>query len=253
MTTDLGFSGQESDVNHACSAFGLGTVNYRAFPNNGPVLTPASEPATSPRVTEPMPASPAVSAASSQTPAGIAVPQQTQDPAQPPGNPMPQLPPVAMPAAAPRPVPAWPAAPMPAALPPSGPQQWTQAAAPSAYPAGAASNLDNLPPSNVPPRAFYPSGQHQAPGMPGADFSLLRQAMPSAFTSAPAPMPAFAMARAVLQPLPSGFGVRPAEARPAASSQTSPGANPESFGVAFGAAFNTAFGNASTGLQRPQS
>ena len=32
-----GLFGQESDVNHACLAFGLGTVNYRAFPNNGPL------------------------------------------------------------------------------------------------------------------------------------------------------------------------------------------------------------------------
>lgn len=29
--------GQEGDINRACSVFGLDTVNYRSFPNNGPV------------------------------------------------------------------------------------------------------------------------------------------------------------------------------------------------------------------------
>ncbi len=45
MISELGFFGQESDINRACLAFGLDTVNYRAFPNNGPV------PATAPQET----------------------------------------------------------------------------------------------------------------------------------------------------------------------------------------------------------
>jgi hypothetical protein len=63
-------------------------------------------------------------------------------------------------------------------------------------------------------------------------------------------MPAFAMARAPLQPLPLN-GVAP-QMRPAA-----PTANPESFGIAFGTAFNAAFGTTeaaqgSAVYQRPQ-
>jgi hypothetical protein len=50
MTGERGYAGQESDVNRACAAFGLDTVNYRAFPETGPV--PAPPPAA------PMPAAP---------------------------------------------------------------------------------------------------------------------------------------------------------------------------------------------------
>jgi len=75
---------------------------------------------------------------------------------------------------------------------------------------------------------------------------LLQQALPAAHRN-PAPMPAFAMARVPLQPLPPSGGVP--QPRPAA-------ANPENFGIAFGAAFNAAFGNAEAnqgpaGYQRP--
>jgi hypothetical protein len=80
--------------------------------------------------------------------------------------------------------------------------------------------------------------------MPAGGFALLQQALPSAHPN-PAPMPAFAMARAPLQPLPPS-GVTP-QARPAAA----PAANPETFGIAFGAAFNAAFGNAEAGAQGP--
>jgi hypothetical protein len=80
--------------------------------------------------------------------------------------------------------------------------------------------------------------------MPGGGFALLQQALPSAHHP-PAPMPAFAMARAPLQPLPQS-GVAP-QTRPLAA----PAANPETFGIAFGTAFNAAFGNAETGAQGP--
>ncbi len=76
--------------------------------------------------------------------------------------------------------------------------------------------------------------------MPGG-FSLLQQALPSPHHP-PAPMPAFAMARAPLQPLPPAGA--PPHAAPQSRPAATPAANPESFGIAFGAAFNAAFGNA---------
>jgi hypothetical protein len=81
--------------------------------------------------------------------------------------------------------------------------------------------------------------------MPAAGFSLLQQALPASYPNAAAPMPAFAMARAPLQPLPPRGGVP--QARPAPH----PAANPESFGIAFGTAFNAAFGNAEAAAPGP--
>lgn len=45
--------GQESDINHACSAFGLGTVNYRDFPDNGPLPAATSQEAIQESILEP--------------------------------------------------------------------------------------------------------------------------------------------------------------------------------------------------------
>jgi len=54
MTPERGYFGQESDVNRACSVFGLDTVNYRAFPDTGPVPPPVPKPPESdhPRAVE---------------------------------------------------------------------------------------------------------------------------------------------------------------------------------------------------------
>jgi hypothetical protein len=221
MTMDLGFSGQESDVNRACSAFGLDTVNYRAFPNNGPVLTaePApSEPATAPANAPPPPAS----AATAPPPNEVTIEQHILQSGLMASDPAQQR-----------------AAPATAAQ-----QAWPQAAAPAAVPAGSGASASTFPLPPMPPVSAWPSEQnrHQA-GTPDAGFALLRQALPSAFTGPAAPMPAFAMARATLQPLPPS-GVRQADMRAA---EVRPAANPESFGIAFGSAFNAAFGNAGAG------
>jgi hypothetical protein len=226
MTMDLGFSGQESDVNRACSAFGLDTVNYRAFPNNGPVLT--AEPAPSEAANAPAAPPPAASAATVSIPAEVAFEQHNWQPPLMASDPAQQRTAAAVPAAPPL------AAPAAAAQ-----QAWPQAAAPAAFPAGpGAFALPQMPPGS----AWRPEQNQQPAGAPPSGFALLRQALPAAFTAPAAPMPAFAMARAPLQPLaPPGVRpeVRPAEARPAA--------NPESFGIAFGAAFSAAFGNAGGG------
>ncbi len=226
MATDLGFSGQESDVNRACSAFGLDTVNYRAFPNNGPV--PAAEPepdAMAPRAEPPAPAF---------VPATPAVAAATLPPApQPwPAAPDPQPAPAPVPQLAPAPGPQW--APAPS-------QNWAPAPSQNCAPAPS----QNWAPAPGPPAAApYPSGQPQSnPGMPGG-FSLLQQALPSGHHH-PARMPAFAMARSPLQPLPPSGGAP--LGRPAAATA----ANPESFGIAFGTAFNAAFGNPDAGAQGP--
>ncbi len=63
MTIDRGVAGQESDVNRACLAFGLNTVNYRAFPETGPIPAAPGQPEIAPpRVTsaaaEPSPMAP---------------------------------------------------------------------------------------------------------------------------------------------------------------------------------------------------
>lgn len=228
MAIDLGFSGQESDVNRACSAFGLDTVNYRAFPNNGPV--PAAEPEPVPEASARPPESVAVAALAEPPPALVAEP----------------------PAAVNAPLPS---APQPWASAPAA--QWAPppalAAAPVNYPPAGVSPVGVSPvgvppfgvsPVGVPPAAAYPSGQRQShPGMQGGGFSLLQQALPPT-QHAPAPMPAFAMARAPLQPMPPS-GV--AQTRPAAPAA----ANPESFGIAFGTAFNAAFGHTEAGAQAP--
>jgi hypothetical protein len=44
MKIDGGYLAHESDIDRACSVFGLDTVNYRAFPDNGPVPAPIPEP-----------------------------------------------------------------------------------------------------------------------------------------------------------------------------------------------------------------
>jgi hypothetical protein len=239
MAIDLGFSGQESDVNRACSAFGLDTVNYRAFPNNGPVPAPEPEPIPAASAPPPAPVPVAPPAEVASTPDMAAVPQQIQPPVLMVNAPAPHF--------APPPVPA-------AALPPAPGQQWATAPGPAAAPV-------NYPPTGMPPAAGapypYPSAQAQNDaGMPGGGFSLLRQALPSAYPNPASPMPAFAMARSPLQPLPPSGGAP--QARPV----NNPAANPESFGIAFGTAFNAAFGHAGAGpqgsiqgggFQRPQS
>ena len=243
MTTDLGLSGQESDVNRACSAFGLDTVNYRAFPNNGPVPEVEPEPLPGISTSEPEPVSP-MAMPESTPEASVAKLQQIARQAETAAASAPQ--------AIPRPSPEF--APPPFAPMPIAAQQWAQAAPPTGFASGPG-NFGNLPPS-MPPAPPYPSEQNQYEGGVaggGADFSLLRQAMPSNFPRPTAPMPAFAMARAPLQPLPAN-GTRPVPARPAASTAT----DPESFGIAFGAAFSTAFGtgadtNQAASFQRPPS
>jgi hypothetical protein len=78
MTTDQGFAGQESDVNRACSAFGLNTLNYRAFPNTGPAAAPAMPPTGAASMQRP-------SAPSHSTPSGPFVGAPTAaNPPQPP-------------------------------------------------------------------------------------------------------------------------------------------------------------------------
>ncbi len=230
MTMDLGFSGQESDVNRACSAFGLDTVNYRAFPNNGPVLTakPApSEPENAPANPTPTPASAAIS----PTPDEVAIEQHNWQPVSMPSD-----------SAQQQTAPEFAAAPPLAASAMAAQQALPQTAAPASFPAGSSASAFPLP--QMPPVSAWPSEQDRPQaGAPAAGFALLRQAFPAAFPGPAAPLPAFAMARATLQPLPPS-GVRPAEARPA---DTWPAANPESFGVAFGSAFNAAFGNAGAG------
>ena len=223
MATDLGFSGQESDVNRACSAFGLDTVNYRAFPNNGPVPAPEPEPVAVAPPVAPMAEPPAPQFAHA-APAVAAA---------------------AMPPVAPQP---WPPAPSPQSAPAPA-QQWAPAAGPQWAPAPGPQWAAAPGPAAA---AAYPSGQPPSnPGMPGGGFSLLQQALPSAHSN-PAPLAAFAMARAPLQPLPPS-GVAP-QTRPVAAAA----ANPETFGIAFGTAFNAAFGNAEAvaegpaGYPRPQ-
>ena len=233
MTMDLGFSGQESDVNRACSAFGLDTVNYRAFPNNGPVLP--AEPATAPP--------PPASAATAPIPDEVTIKQRILQPELMASDPAQQ-----------RTAPAVPAAPPLAAPATAAQHAFPQAAAPAAFPAGSGASASTFPLPQMPPVSVSPSEQNRyQDSAPAAGFALLRQALPSAFTGPAAPMPAFAMAKATLQPLPPS-GVRPAdmraaEARPAEvpPAEVRPAASPESFGIAFGSAFNAAFGNAGAG------
>jgi hypothetical protein len=58
VTTDDGFAGQESDVDQACAAFGLDTLNYRAFPNAGPLPARVAAPRQPIAAPPPQPAAP---------------------------------------------------------------------------------------------------------------------------------------------------------------------------------------------------
>jgi hypothetical protein len=51
-----GFAGQESDISQACAAFGLDTLNYRAFPNAGPLPEAFARPAAAAPQPQPAPA-----------------------------------------------------------------------------------------------------------------------------------------------------------------------------------------------------
>lgn len=231
MVSERGFFGQENDVNRACSAFGLDTVNYRAFPNNGPhpeVVGFRVPPSAAPR-------QPAPAADTSQPAAAEPTESQaaTPDSAAPePAGPQPTVAPAPRPAAAaeqPPPPPTKPAALLSAAVPR---YSWGLVQA-----------------ATVPPnRAVQPSA---------VVFPLLTQALPataprriSAFSRARSPRPALPAAPAYVQlaaepgqPEQSVPGQsKPESAAPQPAAVPAGGAVQEAFGLAFAAAYTAAFG-----------
>jgi hypothetical protein len=277
VALDRGNFGQESDVNRACSAFGLDTVNYRAFPENGPVPP-------SPTAPLPLPAAPSLSVAA-PSPAVAAAPvspvplEATVLPAAPiqaapiqaaplqaPAAPMPamaqQQPVDFRPAnAAQSGLAAAPVFPIPQAVPTpqwaAPPPDFAPGFAASPYPAPGYNpaapqvHLGYVPQPAMPPANFGYQPRMVPPAAPpmpapaaGPSFSLLAQAVPAANPASQRPMGAFAMASVSLLPISPGWqgGAMPQAAAPVAAPAQGP-ARPEMFGTAFAAAYNATFGN----------
>jgi hypothetical protein len=257
VALDRGNFGQESDVNRACSAFGLDTVNYRAFPDNGPVPLPPAAPAPVPVAAAPENAAPPAPVVPMAAAPVAAAPLEAAALPPAPIQPAPIQ-------AAPLPAAAAPAAP---GLPP--PPFFGQSFTASPYPVPAYNPAPPpvhsgyapqpaIPPANFgyQPQAAPPAAFPQMPGPDaGPGFALLTQAVPGSGLVPQRPMGAFAMATVSLRPISPPWqaaatapAVPVAPAAPAApvAAVAAPGPGPgqsEAFGAALAAAYNAAFGN----------